>query len=69
MHGLNLAVPENARAIIKPWNDREDTEVFVDSGVDDQLVIHVPFNQSVRVRSILLKIGACLPIYLFRFIC
>ena len=57
MHGLNLSVPEDAQAVIKPWNEREDVARFADSGVDDQLVIHVPFNQNVRVRSILLKLG------------
>ncbi|PAV15441.1 hypothetical protein PNOK_0920500 [Pyrrhoderma noxium] len=57
VHGLNLSVPEDARAIIKPWNEREDTEKHADSGVDDQLVIHVPFSQNVRVRSLILKLG------------
>jgi len=57
VHGLNLAVPEDARAVIKAWDEREDTARFADSGVDDQLVIHVPFTQNVRVKSILLKLG------------
>ena len=52
-----MSVPEDARAIIKPWNEREDTEKHADSGVDDQLVIHVPFSQNVRVRSLILKLG------------
>lgn len=37
VHGLNLAVPEDAKAIIKPWNERDDTSKFADSGVDDQV--------------------------------
>lgn len=57
MHGLNLTIPEDAQAIIKSWNEREDTSNYVDSGVDDQLVIHVPFSQNVRLRSVLLKLG------------
>ncbi|EJC99353.1 DUF1000-domain-containing protein [Fomitiporia mediterranea MF3/22] len=57
VHGLNLSVPEDAKALIKPWDEREDTDRYADSGVDDQLVIHVPFSQNVRVRSILLKLG------------
>ncbi|KAH8113876.1 DUF1000-domain-containing protein [Phellopilus nigrolimitatus] len=57
VHGLNLSVPEDAQSVIKTWSDREDTTRFADSGVDDQLVIHVPFTQNVRVRSILLKLG------------
>ncbi|KIJ58657.1 hypothetical protein HYDPIDRAFT_119337 [Hydnomerulius pinastri MD-312] len=57
VHGLNLDVPEQAKAIIKPWSDREDTEQYVDSGVDDQMIIHVPFAENVRIRSIILKLG------------
>lgn len=37
VHGLNLTVPEDARNVIKPWNEREDTSKYADSGVDDQV--------------------------------
>ena len=37
VHGLNLTVPEDAQALIKPWDEREDTEHFAESGVDDQV--------------------------------
>ncbi|KAF9495018.1 DUF1000-domain-containing protein [Pleurotus eryngii] len=57
VHGLNLSVPEDAKAIIKPWDQREDTSQFIDSGVDDQVIIHIPFSQNVRIRSMILKIG------------
>lgn len=75
MHGLNLVTPEQAKAVIKPWSEREDTTVYADSGVDDQvscvsgkrftsinddfpqMIIHVPFAQNVRVKSIILKLG------------
>ncbi|KAF8310954.1 DUF1000-domain-containing protein [Clavulina sp. PMI_390] len=53
--GLNLTVPEDAKELIKPWNERDSLERWVDSGVDDQLIIHVPFIENVKVRSILLK--------------
>ncbi|KAF7426139.1 hypothetical protein PC9H_008505 [Pleurotus ostreatus] len=57
VYGLNLSVPEDAKAIIKPWDQREDTSQFIDSGVDDQVIIHIPFSQNVRIRSMILKIG------------
>ncbi|KIP10298.1 hypothetical protein PHLGIDRAFT_65976, partial [Phlebiopsis gigantea 11061_1 CR5-6] len=41
----------------KPWDERNDTQVFAESSVDDQMIIHVPFTQNVRVRSLLLKVG------------
>ncbi|KAF8342759.1 PITH domain-containing protein [Cantharellus anzutake] len=53
--GLNLTVPEDAKEVIKTWNDRDSVDKWVDSGVDDQLIIHVPFIESVKVRSVLLK--------------
>jgi len=54
---LNLSVPEDARAIIKPWDQRENDETYAESGVDDQIVFHIPFTQRVRIRSILVKTG------------
>ncbi|KAJ3568338.1 hypothetical protein NP233_g5771 [Leucocoprinus birnbaumii] len=57
VHGLNLAVPEHAKELIKPWSERESTEQFADSGVDDQMIIHIPFTENVRLRSVLLKLG------------
>lgn len=57
VHGLNLTVPEHARAIIKPWDKREDTNEHAESEVDDQMVVHVPFNQAVRLRSMMVKLG------------
>ncbi|GBE83831.1 DUF1000-domain-containing protein [Sparassis latifolia] len=57
VHGLNLTVPEDAQAVIKPWDEREDTSKSAESGVDDQVIIHVPFTQNVRVKSVLLKLG------------
>ncbi|KDQ13355.1 hypothetical protein BOTBODRAFT_33676 [Botryobasidium botryosum FD-172 SS1] len=55
--GLNLSVPEHAKHVIKPWDERESTEKYAESGVDDQLIIHVPFTQNVRIRSVMLKMA------------
>ncbi|KAF9528696.1 galactose-binding domain-like protein [Crepidotus variabilis] len=57
VHGLNLTVPEHAKEVIKPWDRRDDNTIFLESNVDDQLMIHVPFVENVRVKSIILKLG------------
>lgn len=57
IHGLNLSVPETARDVIKPWDARDSTDAYAQSNVDDQLIIHIPFIESVRIKSILIKTG------------
>jgi hypothetical protein len=57
IHGLNLPIPETARDVIKPWDARDSTDKYAESNVDDQLIIHVPFLESVRIKSILIKTG------------
>ncbi|KII89615.1 hypothetical protein PLICRDRAFT_39727 [Plicaturopsis crispa FD-325 SS-3] len=42
---------------IKPWNERFDEERFIESDVDDQLILRVPFTGSVKLRALLLKTG------------
>ena len=37
VNGLNLIVPEDAKEVIKSWDQRESTEKYIDSGVDDQV--------------------------------
>ena len=39
VHGLNLTVPEDAKEIIKPWDEREDNSKYLDSSVDDQVCV------------------------------
>ncbi|KAG8679112.1 hypothetical protein FRC09_019249 [Ceratobasidium sp. 395] len=55
VHGLNLSIPENAKEVIKPWDERDDIEKYCETNVDDELILHIPFSRNVRVRSILLK--------------
>ncbi|THU81115.1 DUF1000-domain-containing protein [Dendrothele bispora CBS 962.96] len=57
VHGLNLTVPEDAKEVIKPWDQGEGTSKYAESGVDDQIFIHVPFAQNMRLKSVLLKLG------------
>ncbi|KAJ1311675.1 hypothetical protein OPQ81_010149 [Rhizoctonia solani] len=55
VHGLNLSIPEDAKSIIKPWDERESLEKYCETGVDDELILHIPFVRNVRIRSILIK--------------
>ncbi|VDB88736.1 unnamed protein product [Peniophora sp. CBMAI 1063] len=57
VHALNITVPEDAKETIKPWDERESTDKYADSNVDDQMIIHVPFVQNVRLRTLLVKTG------------
>ncbi|KAH8082763.1 galactose-binding domain-like protein [Filobasidium floriforme] len=52
--GTNLEDPEKAQKIVKTWDERHNMEIFCDSGVDDQMIIHIPFIHSLRLRSLLL---------------
>ncbi|KAI3617472.1 hypothetical protein CBS9595_003381 [Malassezia furfur] len=36
VYGLNLDPPESAKDAIKPWDARNTTDVWIESGVDDQ---------------------------------
>ncbi|KAI6042457.1 galactose-binding domain-like protein [Pisolithus marmoratus] len=43
--------------VIKPWHERRNEDVFLESDADEQLIIRVPFNGSVKLRTLLLKTG------------
>lgn len=54
---LNEKVSGSGSAIIKPYDGRNDETRFLESDLDDDLLIHIPFAGSVRIRSLLLKSG------------
>lgn len=41
VHALNITVPEDAKETIKPWDERESTDKYADSNVDDQVSLHL----------------------------
>ncbi|KAF8518475.1 galactose-binding domain-like protein [Gautieria morchelliformis] len=43
--------------VLKPWDQRLDESVYLQSDADDQLIIRVPFTGSVKLRSVLIKAG------------
>jgi len=44
-------------AVIKPWHERLDEQVSLESDADDQMILRVPFTGSVKLRALLLKTG------------
>ncbi|KIP10974.1 hypothetical protein PHLGIDRAFT_491700 [Phlebiopsis gigantea 11061_1 CR5-6] len=47
----------NGPEVVKPWHERLDEEVYLESDADDQMVIRIPFTGSVKLRALLLKVG------------
>jgi len=43
--------------VIKPWHMRMDETISLESEVDGELIVRIPFTGSVKLRSILLKTG------------
>ncbi|RSH85794.1 uncharacterized protein EHS24_003974 [Apiotrichum porosum] len=52
--GVNLVEAESGPKVIKVWDERLDEDTFIESGVDDELILHIPFITSVRLRTLLL---------------
>ena len=52
--GVNLSEESVAKDIIKPWNER-NSSTFIESNVDDQLIIYVPFITAVKLKSLLIS--------------
>ncbi|KAK2463484.1 hypothetical protein APHAL10511_004570 [Amanita phalloides] len=57
---LNITGVHPASSIIKPWHQRTNEDVYIESDADDQIIIRIPFTGSVRLRAILLKTGPAL---------
>ncbi len=45
--------------MIKPWSSRESVAAYLESSVDDSLLLRIPFvsSASIRLRSLALKLG------------
>jgi len=56
VRALNCASNVPAK-ILKPWHQRRDEAIFIESDVDDQLILRVPFTGNVKLRAVLLKTG------------
>ncbi|KAJ2718494.1 hypothetical protein GGI07_005732 [Coemansia sp. Benny D115] len=51
---LNSSNSESVQKVFKPWDQRRDTEKFVETpdGDDPELLIHVPFTGMIKLKSI-----------------
>ncbi|CCG84934.1 protein of unknown function [Taphrina deformans PYCC 5710] len=52
---LNEQVSGSGAKIIKPWNDRFDTSIRCTSDADEQIIMHVPFDGQIKLKSILVR--------------
>lgn len=52
--GLNLSPSSDAKDVIKEYNSRNSLEPYIETLVDDQLIVFIPFTTSVKLKSVLL---------------
>jgi hypothetical protein len=50
---LNEAHDGSAKTIFKPWHERLDKERFLESDVDPELLLHIPFTGSVKLKGVI----------------
>jgi len=51
-------VVDKTKKVIKPWHERNDEVVYLESDADEEIMIRVPFvDASARITSIILKNG------------
>ena len=49
---LNEAQKDSGKAVFKPYDERLDTQIFVESDIDGELLFTVYFTAEVQLRSI-----------------
>lgn len=56
MIALNEMTPGSARGVFRPWGDRLNFEApaLLSNDDDPELLIHIPFNGTVKLRAICL---------------
>lgn len=58
VHCLNERVANSSRCILRPWDQRLDTEHSLESAEGDvEMILHIPFDQRVQVKSFVLIPG------------
>ncbi|GAA5839520.1 hypothetical protein JCM5353_002775 [Sporobolomyces roseus] len=54
---LNAGEGKEPKIVIRPWDQRNQEDEWLESDADEQLILRVPFTGSVKLRSILVKSG------------
>ncbi|GAA6010727.1 hypothetical protein JCM11491_002917 [Sporobolomyces phaffii] len=54
---LNAEEGKEAKIVIRPWDQRNQNDEWLESDADEQLILRIPFTGSVKLRSILVKAG------------
>ncbi|KAL8292539.1 hypothetical protein RQP46_001151 [Phenoliferia psychrophenolica] len=54
---LNAVEGMEGKVVIKPWDRRNDEVEFLESDADEQLILHIIFTGSIKLRSIVVKGG------------
>ncbi|KAL0477332.1 Pithd1 [Acrasis kona] len=49
---LNEHTKGAGRNVIKPWNERRDQTKYLESGVDEELILYIPFTVAVKIKSV-----------------
>lgn len=55
VRALNEKVTGSGAKIVKPWNERFSTEPHLESDSDEQIILHVPFDGMIKLKSILIR--------------
>ncbi|GAA5906096.1 hypothetical protein JCM6882_003557 [Rhodosporidiobolus microsporus] len=54
---LNGEEGKEAKVVIRPWDERNQEEEWLESDADEQLILQIPFTGNIKLRSILVKTG------------
>ncbi|VDN97904.1 unnamed protein product [Rodentolepis nana] len=50
---LNERVADSGKKVFKPFEERKDSDTFVESDVDEELLFNIPFNGSIKLKGII----------------